>query len=182
MCKIQRGGGCKCLIKSILRNHCRLIVDGLYGNIWDYREHVLLHPTRLKKAIYYAYLDTYGAWIGLDAVIENKPICPHECYGLFISNSAHIGQNVVIFHQVTIGSVSTIGSKHQGAPTIGNNVYIGCGAKIIGNVHVGDNVRIGANTVVTRDVPANSIVHTLGTVIENKDELMDNRYIYYKSK
>ena len=53
---------------------------------------------------------------------------------MFISNSAHIGKNVVIFHQVTIGSVTTAGSKNYGAPTIGDDVYIGCGAKIIGNV------------------------------------------------
>lgn len=122
----------KYIVKNIIRSLSRPIVDGYYGDFWIFRQHVLKHPNKLNKAIYYAYLDTYGAWIGLEATIESAPKCPHECYGLFISNSARIGKNVVIFQQVTIGSVSTMGSKHWGAPTIGDNVLIGVGARIVG--------------------------------------------------
>jgi serine O-acetyltransferase len=64
-----------------------------------------------------------------------------------------IGNNVGIMHEVTIG---TRGST--GAPRIGNDVFIGAGAKIIGNITIGDNVDIGANAVVLTDVPANSLV------------------------
>lgn len=58
--------------------------------------------------------------------------------------------------QVTIGVVNR--GKMKGYPTIGDNVYIGPGAKVIGNVHVGNNVAIGANCVVTKDVPDNAVV------------------------
>ena len=75
-----------------------------------------------------------------------------------LSGAAKIGSNCTIFHQVTIGSNTLEGSKHQGAPVIGDNVFIGCGAKIIGGVHIGNNVCVGANCVVTRDVPDNCTV------------------------
>jgi serine O-acetyltransferase len=55
-----------------------------------------------------------------------------------------------------LGSNTTKGSKHFGSPTIGKHVFIGAGAKIIGNVRVGDNCRIGANCVVVKDMPDNS--------------------------
>ena len=57
-----------------------------------------------------------------------------------MSYMAKIGKNCTIFHQVTIGSNTLEGSKHYGAPTIGDNCFIGAGAKIIGKVKVGDNV------------------------------------------
>ncbi|MDE5772865.1 MAG: serine acetyltransferase [Muribaculaceae bacterium] len=63
-----------------------------------------------------------------------------------------IGENCTVFQQVTIG-------YSKGAtPTVGDNCVICCGAKILGNVSIGNNVIIGANAVVTRDVPDNSIV------------------------
>lgn len=83
---------------------------------------------------------------------------PHGLYGVFISKDAVIGENCVIFHQVTIGSNSIEGSEHYGAPKIGNNVYIGAGAKIIGGITIGDNVNIGANCIVFSDIPSNSTV------------------------
>lgn len=74
-------------------------------------------------------------------------------YGIMINGNSIIGENCTIFHQVTIGSNDlTDGNK---AATIGNNVYIGCGAKIIGKIDVGDNVIIGANAVVTKSLPNN---------------------------
>ena len=154
------------------------IVDGWFVNVWQYREFVIRHNTRLFRFFYYRYLQKYGAWIGIEAIVESIPKCPHECFGIFISNSAHIGKNVVIFHQVTIGSISTVGSKHWGAPTVGDNVYIGCGAKILGNIHIGNNSRIGANCVVTRDIPANTCVYMDGLKMVIKDEPLDNQFIY----
>ena len=64
-----------------------------------------------------------------------------------------LGDYVGIMHEVTIG---TRGSA--GAPKIGNNVFIGAGANVIGEITIGDNVDIGANAVVLKDVPANSLV------------------------
>ncbi|OUN06771.1 hypothetical protein B5G42_15735 [Flavonifractor sp. An91] len=70
-------------------------------------------------------------------------------------------ENVVIYHQVTIGE------GRNGAPNIGDNVLIGAGAKIIGNVRIGSGSVIGAGAVVTFDVPDNSIVRAAkGTILE----------------
>lgn len=63
-----------------------------------------------------------------------------------------IGKNCTILHNVTIGA------GRGGAPTIGDNVYIGAGALIIGGVTVGDNVKIGAGAIVVQDIPPNCTV------------------------
>jgi len=76
--------------------------------------------------------------------------------GIIINQKAVIGKNCNLSHQITLG-VANRGVR-KGYPMIGDNVYIGPGAKVIGNVHVGNNVAIGANCVVTRDTPDNSVV------------------------
>ena len=68
--------------------------------------------------------------------------------GVVINGDVRGGSDVRIEHQVTIGA------ERRRAPVLGDGVFIGAGAKIIGSVHVGDDVRIGANAVVVRDVPA----------------------------
>lgn len=70
-----------------------------------------------------------------------------------------------------------VDSKRKGAPVLGDNVYIGCGAKLIGNIKVGDRARIGANCIVVKDVPSNSV-----TVIRNvesivKEYVLDNEWV-----
>lgn len=74
----------------------------------------------------------------------------------------------MIYQQVTIGS-NDLQNSRGGAPTIDNNCLIGAGAKIIGNVHVGNNVRIGANAIVVDDVPDNC------TVVMNKPRVILRR-------
>jgi len=76
--------------------------------------------------------------------------------GIIISPLARIGINCNISQGVTIG-ISGNGDK-RGVPTIGDNVYIGAGAIIIGKITIGNNVRIGANAVVHKDIPDNSTV------------------------
>ena len=112
----------------------------------------------LKKRMYQKLVDECNAFIPLHVSFLDRPVMPHGIYGIFISSGAKIGRNCTIFHQVTIGSNTLADSAGCGAPTIGNNVYIGCGAKIIGSVTIGDNVRIGANCVVTDDIPSNCTV------------------------
>ena len=107
---------------------------------------------------------------------------PHQLNGIFISLGATIGEGCTIFHQVTVGSVTSEGSKRHGAPTIGCNVYIGAGAKIIGNVKIGDNVRIGANCVVVDDVPDNATVVMPKPRVILSSESKDNTYRHWKDE
>lgn len=84
-------------------------------------------------------------------------------FSIVIHPKTIIGDHVGIMHEVTIGSRGT-----YAAPVIGNNVFIGVGAKILGEITIGDNVDIGANSVVLTDVPSNSLVVGIpGRIIEN---------------
>lgn len=107
---------------------------------------------------YQRLMDSYGCEIPLNVNIPDSTMFPHQYYGIFISGWAKIGNNCTIFHQVTIGSNTLSDTSHPGAPIIGDNVYIGAGAKLVGGVSVGNNVRIGANCIVFRDIPDNSTV------------------------
>ena len=79
--------------------------------------------------------------------------------GIFIGSGVVIGENCQLSHNVTIG-IGSPGTRH-GFPTIGNNVAINAGAQIYGKIRIGNNVRIGPNTVVNTDIPDNAIVHHL---------------------
>lgn len=77
--------------------------------------------------------------------------------GIVVGGGVVIGENCILLHQVTLGEKSGDGSDQTHAyPTVLNNVVINAGAKLIGNITVGDNAIIGANAVVIKDVPANS--------------------------
>ena len=76
--------------------------------------------------------------------------------GVVIGETAVVGDNVTMYHGVTLGGLSL--KKEPRHPIVGNNVVIGAGAKILGRVSIGDNARIGANCVVREDVPANAII------------------------
>ena len=76
--------------------------------------------------------------------------------GIVVSGFAVIGNNCNISHGVTLGQGNR--GPRRGYPVIGHHVYIGPGAKVIGKVHVGDNVAIGANCVVTCDIPDGAVV------------------------
>ena len=94
-----------------------------------------------------------GVEIWLDSEIEESLLIAHYG-GVYIL--ANIGQNCTIAQQVVIGYKGA--GQGPGTPTLGNNVYLGAGAKIIGKVVIGNSVRVGANAVVTKDVPDNATV------------------------
>ena len=71
--------------------------------------------------------------------------------GVVIGETAMIGDDVVIYQQVTLGGVSTSHGKRH--PTVENGVVIGAGAKVLGNITLGANCKVGANSVVVKDVP-----------------------------
>ncbi len=90
-----------------------------------------------------------GAKIGRGLFIDHG-------MGVVIGETSILGNNVTLFQGVTLGGTGKERGKRH--PTLGNNVVVGTGAKVLGNIHVGDNVSIGANAVVIRDVPPNSTV------------------------
>jgi len=88
-----------------------------------------------------------GATIGKRLVIDHG-------MGIVIGETAEIGDDCLIYHGVTLGGTGKdVGKRH---PTIGNNVLIGTGAKVLGPFKVGDNSRIAANSVVLTEIPDNS--------------------------
>jgi serine O-acetyltransferase len=90
-----------------------------------------------------------GAAIGRRVVIDHG-------MGVVIGETAVVGDDVLIYHGVTLGGKEYTTAKRH--PTIGNRVLLGAGAKIIGNITIGDDAKIGANAVVTKDVPAGTVV------------------------
>jgi serine O-acetyltransferase len=76
--------------------------------------------------------------------------------GIVVNAGSKIGKNCNLSHNVTLGQANR--GKNKGFPTIGDNVYIGPGAKIVGAVKIGSNVAIGANCVITKDIPDNAVV------------------------
>ena len=96
-----------------------------------------------------------GIEIHPGAVIGQRFFIDHGM-GVVIGETAVVGDGVTLYHGVTLGGVSLKKGKRH--PTIGNNVVIGAGAKILGDILIGDNSRVGANAVVVKAVPANSVV------------------------
>ena len=98
-----------------------------------------------------------GATIGKGLFIDHGT-------GVVIGETAIVGDNVTLYHGVTLGGTGKDKGKRH--PTIGNNVFIGSGAKILGNITIGDNVKIGANAVILKDVPADvTIVGVPGKIV-----------------
>jgi serine O-acetyltransferase len=87
--------------------------------------------------------------------------------GVVIGETAEIGIDVTMYHGVTLGG--TTWNKEKRHPTLGNNVLIGAGAKILGAIVLGDNVRVGANSVVIKDVPpCCTVIGIPGRIIQQK--------------
>ena len=99
-----------------------------------------------------------GAKIGKGLFIDHG-------MGVVIGETAEIGDNVTIYHGVTLGGPGKDKGKRH--PTIGNNVIIGCGAKILGPISIGDGAKIGANSVVLKNVPKGKTAVGIPAVIKN---------------
>ncbi|MDU5774618.1 MAG: serine O-acetyltransferase EpsC [Clostridium perfringens] len=99
-----------------------------------------------------------GAKIGKGLFIDHG-------MGVVIGETAEIGDNVTIYHGVTLGGTGKDKGKRH--PTIGNNVIIGCGAKILGPISIGDGAKIGANSVVLKNVPKGKTAVGIPAVIKN---------------
>lgn len=102
-------------------------------------------------------ISKYGCYIGSNARIGIGVKFPHP-NGIVIGESTRIGQNCTIYQQVTFGGKNIGDAQKNNYPEVGNNVIIYAGAKLIGNIIIGDNVIIGANSVVNKSFPSNSII------------------------
>ncbi len=100
------------------------------------------------------------------AQIGNRFFIDHG-EGVVIGETTIIGDDVLIYQQVTLGGTGNEHGKRH--PTIGNGVIIGAGAKILGNITIGDNTRVGAGSVVVEDVPEHcTVVGVPGRIVQQK--------------
>ncbi|MFD1144947.1 serine O-acetyltransferase [Larkinella insperata] len=121
----------------------------------------------ILKIFYRRYFFRYGIQLPLSVKVGGGLMLPHFG-GIVVNSKAKIGNNCNILQGVTIGNAKR--GKLKGAPTIGNCVYIGPNALIIGNITIGDNVLIAGNSYVNFDVPSNSIViGNPGNIISNEN-------------
>jgi|JI102314A1RNA_FD_contig_101_517845_length_1501_multi_2_in_0_out_0_2 serine O-acetyltransferase len=162
----------------------RLLVKP-FGSVWSLKEKCsstngLL--SKISKLIYGLYQYENNSSIAWNSSFKSEPCFPHGMKSIFVSGATRVGYDCVIFQQVTIGSITLPDAKSTGAPHLGDNVYIGSGAKIIGSVKIGNNVRIGANAVVYKDVPDNSVVVSGEQKVITKDVPLDNRFYSYHGK
>ena len=168
-------GTVKAVIFALLHPFLRVYIKLRFGDYWALKERLQRRPSPLLRQAYEKYFMGYGSYVGVDSKIAGRPYFPHGCVGVFISNDAVIGRDAVIFQQVTIGSNTLPDSKRPGSPVIGDGVYLGAGAKVIGGITVGDCCRVGANAVVVRDLPPHSVAVCAPTQVIQKAGL-DNTF------
>ena len=126
--------------------------------VWGYRISHFLWRVKLKLIA-----RIYSNWVRAVTGIEIHPAAKigrrffiDHGMGVVIGATAVVGEDVMIYHDVTLGArTGGSGKRH---PTIGNNVVIGAGARVLGDISIGDGVKINANVVVTKSVPARTMV------------------------
>ena len=139
------------------RKKNKYLIPLLYMDKKIYKKYLKSHnlyKKGYKKYAYYIFYKIqkkYNCAISPQAIIGKNLNMPHPIC-IVIGKDAKIGDNCTIFQDVTIGQ------NDNKFPTLGDNVIIYAGAKIIGDVKIGNNVIVGANAVVTHDIPDNCIV------------------------
>ena len=129
-----------------------LLYPGVHAIIY----HRIAHWLQTHKLRFLARLVSQWSrhWTGIEihpgATIGRRLVIDHGM-GIVIGETAEVGDDVLIYHGVTLGGTGKDQGKRH--PTIGNNVLIGCGAKVLGPFKVGDNSRIASNSVVLSEVP-----------------------------
>ncbi len=134
-----------------------LLYPGLHA-LWGYRlAHWLWqHGLKLVGRILSQLVRTLtGIEIHPGAQIGHGLFIDHGM-GVVIGETAEVGEDVTLYHGVTLGGTSLIKGKRH--PTLGDRVVVGAGAKVLGAITIGDDTRIGANAVVVKSVPSNSVV------------------------
>lgn len=125
----------------------------------------------VKQAMLLGYVSAKSLVVlGLGIYIPSKlkvgrGFAIHNFSGIFLPRTT-VGDNFIVFNDVTVGHLRGQGGK---PPKIGSNVFLGAGAKILGNITLGDNVVVGANSVVVNDVPDNCTVIGVPARIVSRD-------------
>lgn len=124
------------------------------GN-WFYRRNIPIVPALVKNMIFLLF----NSYIPCSADIGRGTIFAYGAIGVVLHANAKIGENCVIGQGVTIGAAEGYVSKEiNKCPDVGDNCYLGAGAKIIGDISIGANTQIGASAVVLKSVPVHSVV------------------------
>lgn len=150
-----------------------LLYNGLHATI-DYR---IAHWFHTHKCRFIArFISQWSKmWTGIEihpgATIGRRLVIDHGT-GIVIGETAEIGDDCLLYQGVTLGGTGKdVGKRH---PTLGNNVMVGSGAKVLGPFRVGDNARIAANSVVLREVPDNAtVVGVPGRIVRLSGEKLD---------
>ncbi len=151
-----------------------LLYNGLHATI-SYRIAHWLHTHKMRflarwisqSCKFFTGIEIHpGATIGRRLVIDHGT-------GIVIGETAEIGDDCLLYQNVTLGGTGKdVGKRH---PTLGNNVMVGSGAKVLGPFKVGDNARIAANSVVLREVPEGAtVVGVPGRVVRLSGEKLDH--------
>lgn len=134
-----------------------LLYSGLHA-IWAYRLAHALHGLGLRfiaRGISQTARWLTGVEIHPAAVIGRRFFIDHGM-GVIIGETAVLGDDVLLYQGVTLGGTGKEAGKRH--PTLGDRVIVGAGAKVLGNIRIGSDTRIGANSVVLHDVPPHSTV------------------------
>lgn len=153
----------------------RLKVLIIYPSVHALLGHSISHFLHTKGLKFLARLNSQivrfltGIEIHPGAEIGHSIMIDHGM-GVVIGETAIVGNRVIIYHGTTLGGTGNhTGKRH---PTVGNNVIIGAGAKVLGPITIGDNSKIGANSVVLKDVPENAtVVGIPGKVVKINDNI-----------
>jgi serine O-acetyltransferase len=141
--------------RNLLRQGLWVLAVYRFGR-WRYQ--IRWRPVRAPFSALYKLLKVFSEILtGIDLPCETvvgRRFRIDHFGGIVISGDAVFGDDCIVRNGVTVGLRNT---GESGSPVLGNRVDIGAGAKILGSIHVGDDVAIGANAVVLVDVPANSV-------------------------
>lgn len=147
-----------------------LVYSGLHA-IWSHRlaHRLWARPAWRGPARVLAQVTRFltGIEIHPGATIGRRFFIDHGM-GVVIGETTEIGDDVMLYHGVTLGGRSL--NKGKRHPTIGNRVTVGAGAKVLGPIQIGDDSAVGANAVVTHDVPADSIATGIPAIVRPRTE------------
>jgi serine O-acetyltransferase len=194
---VEYGKGLQAMIFSRIRNYITCIRErdpAVRSTLDLLTSYPGLHAIFLHRLTHHLWgwrwywfarlLAHFGRWItGIEihpgAKIGKRFFIDHGM-GAVIGETAEIGDDCTLYHAVTLGGITwNAGKRH---PTLGNNVVVGAGAKILGPITIGDGARIGSNSVVVRNVPPGAtVVGVPGKVVlKIEDEAVHKRAVFSK--